>query len=77
MTSPSLSLSKALPPRAESLLESITARRSFYKLGNGNGNGSDGASVSDADLVQLVSEVVKQTPSAFNSQTSRVVSWGK
>lgn len=65
-----------LPPAAQSVLDAIHARRSVYKLGKQQQRQADAESpspLSDADLVALVTDIVKQSPSAFNSQTSRVV----
>ncbi|MGX7059497.1 nitroreductase family protein [Vagococcus humatus] len=47
-------------------LTALKKRRSIYDLG-------DKLSINQQDLVTLVKEVVKESPSAFNSQTQRVV----
>ncbi|GEL68124.1 nitroreductase family protein [Marinilactibacillus psychrotolerans] len=47
-------------------VDELKKRRSIYALG------SD-VSVSEEELVSLIKEVVKESPTSFNSQTSRVV----
>lgn len=50
----------------ESFLTAVKARRSVYGI-------SDEAVVSDARIEEIVKEAVKHTPSAFNSQSARLV----
>ena len=47
-------------------LSSIKARRSIYAIGKN-------LSVDQATIEEIIREAVKQSPSSFNSQTSRVV----
>lgn len=47
-------------------VDELKVRRSIYSLG------SD-VSVSEEELVSLIKEVVRESPTSFNSQTSRVV----
>ena len=49
-----------------SFLESLKNRRSIYALGRN-------VEVSDEAIIELIQEAVRQSPSAFNSQSSRVV----
>lgn len=49
-----------------SFLEELKNRRSIYALGRNT-------EVSDEKIVEIIKEAVRQSPSAFNSQTSRVV----
>ena len=49
-----------------SLLELQTARRSFYALGHD-------VPYTDAELEQMFKDTIRETPSAFNSQTVRAV----
>lgn len=46
--------------------EAVESRRSIYALGNE-------AVISDEQIEEIISHAVKHTPSAFNSQTGRVV----
>lgn len=47
-------------------MEAVQARRSYYGIGKD-------AVVADDRIVQIVTEAVKYTPSAFNSQSARAV----
>lgn len=49
-----------------SFLDTITQRRSIYAIGKN-------VKLDDATIETLIKDTVKQSPSAFNSQTSRVV----
>lgn len=49
-----------------SFVDALKARRSIYSLGNE-------VPLSEDELVSLVKEVVKESPTSFNSQTQRVV----
>lgn len=51
------------------ILAPLVARRSVYALGKRE-------VIADGDAVALVQDVVRNSPSSFNSQTSRVVSVG-
>lgn len=51
---------------AKTFWEAVKARRSFYGIGKEK-------VVEDAVIEELVGDAVKHTPSAFNSQSSRVV----
>ncbi|KAJ5115804.1 hypothetical protein N7456_000152 [Penicillium angulare] len=51
---------------ASSLIEGFKGRRSIYALTNES-------TISDARIEELLSEVAINTPSAFNSQTARIV----
>ena len=51
---------------AQKFLENLRLRRSIYALG------SD-VDLSKEEIVDLVQGVVKESPTAFNSQTQRVV----
>lgn len=55
---------------AQAFLSTISSRRSIYSLGKK-------LPLAQAELSKLVKEVVKQSPSSFNSQTSRVASSGR
>lgn len=48
-------------------VSALASRRSIYPL-------AKGAVIPDEKLIPLVQEIVKQSPSSFNSQSSRVVS---
>lgn len=50
-------------------VSAIASRRSIYPL-------AKGAVIPDEKLIPLVQEIVRQSPSSFNSQSSRVVSRG-
>lgn len=50
----------------ESFKDLVEARRSVYAL-------SAESPITDAEIVDLVHSVLKQTPSSFNTQTTRVV----
>lgn len=47
-------------------LEAIKHRRSYYEL-------SGESTISDKEIIEIVQSVVKHVPSAFNSQTTRIV----
>ncbi|MGT2703988.1 nitroreductase family protein [Streptococcus parauberis] len=49
-----------------SFLEELKNRRSIYALGRNT-------EVSDEEIVEVIKEAVRQSPSAFNSQTTRVL----
>lgn len=49
-----------------SFLEELKNRRSIYALGRNT-------EVSDEKIVEVIKEAVRQSPSAFNSQTTRVL----
>jgi predicted oxidoreductase (fatty acid repression mutant protein) len=51
---------------SEAFLDAVKARRTYYGI-------SKEAVISDEKIVELVHEAVKHTPSAFNSQSARVV----
>ncbi|TCV95517.1 nitroreductase family protein [Biostraticola tofi] len=51
---------------SNAFLDTIKARRSIYAIGKN-------VTLAEDEIVQLVKEAVKQSPSSFNSQTSRVV----
>ncbi|MBS0970981.1 MULTISPECIES: nitroreductase family protein [Yersiniaceae] len=51
---------------SNAFLESITARRSIYSLGSE-------LPCSEYEVISLITQAVKLSPSAFNSQSSRVV----
>lgn len=51
---------------SQAFYTAIQARRSIYALGNK-------VSLSDDAIVELVKKIVKECPSAFNSQSSRVI----
>jgi len=51
---------------AESFLQAVRERRSIYSI-------SGDSPVSDDKIVEIVKEAVKHTPSAFNSQSARVL----
>jgi uncharacterized protein len=51
---------------AKDFFESIRSRRSIYSI-------SKESPISDAAIQEIVEEAVKHTPSAFNSQTTRIV----
>lgn len=48
------------------VLDALRQRRSVYDLGKSS-------PLSDSELQQLIQDIVKQSPSAFNSQSQRVV----
>ncbi|HBK32788.1 MAG TPA: hypothetical protein DDZ96_11990 [Porphyromonadaceae bacterium] len=52
--------------RSKSLQESIQHRRSYYQLSNAS-------PISNEQIETIIEEVVKHSPSAFNSQSARVV----
>lgn len=54
---------------AQTLVKALATRRSIYALGKDTSK-----ILSNADISQIVKEVVRQSPSSFNSQSSRVVS---
>ena len=47
-------------------LDLIKTRRSIYQIANSS-------PISDEDIIEIVNEAVKHSPTAFNSQSSRVV----
>ena len=51
---------------SNAFLDSISKRRSIYHIGNH-------VSLSASDIVELIQTAVEQSPSSFNSQSSRVV----
>jgi predicted oxidoreductase (fatty acid repression mutant protein) len=51
---------------AASFIEGMKGRRSIYALTNES-------TISDGRIEDIISEVVKHTPSPFNSQTARLV----
>ncbi len=51
---------------SNAFLDTIKTRRTIYALG-------DKLSLSEDQISTLITEAVKQSPSAFNSQSSRVV----
>lgn len=51
---------------AAAITDGFRARRSIYSLTNES-------TVSDERLEELITEVIKHTPSSFNSQTTRIV----
>ncbi len=51
---------------ADSLFAPVKARRTYYQL-------SDESPISDDRIHELVQEVIKHTPSSFNSQSTRAV----
>ena len=51
---------------SKSLFETVKNRRTYYALSNES-------TISDARIQEIVKDAVLHTPSAFNSQTSRVV----
>ena len=51
---------------SKSFWDAVTGRRSYYALG-------DGQITSDERVMELVREAVRQGPSAFNSQSGRLV----
>lgn len=51
---------------AKGLLESLKERRSYYSIGKES-------SISDEQMKRIIEDAVKYTPSAFNSQSARVV----
>lgn len=51
---------------SKSFWDAVTERRSYYALG-------DGQITSDERVMELVQEAVRQGPSAFNSQSGRLV----
>lgn len=51
---------------ADNFIDNLTTRRSIYALGKN-------VSLSPEEIVDLVKKVVKESPTAFNSQTQRVV----
>ncbi|KAK9366406.1 Nitroreductase-like protein [Lipomyces kononenkoae] len=51
---------------SKSFLEAVRARRTFYQLVNKS-------PVPDSRIVELVNEAILHTPSAFNSQSTRLV----
>lgn len=51
---------------SDQLISAVADRRSFYQL-------SDESTISDSRLEELVQKVLLATPSAFNTQSSRIV----
>lgn len=51
---------------SDSIVEGFRGRRSIYALANES-------TIPDERIEELISEVVKNTPSAFHSQSTRVV----
>lgn len=51
---------------ANEFLKIIATRRSFYQLG-------DKSPISDTRIEDIIREVIRDIPSAFNSQTTRVI----
>ncbi|KZT58363.1 nitroreductase [Calocera cornea HHB12733] len=54
------------PSPSTAFLEVAKERRSYYSL-------KKGSPIPDAKIIEIVQEALKQAPSSFNSQTSRVV----
>lgn len=52
--------------KAHEFISQISARRSIYALGRRS-------ILNDQDLIELIKKSVRESPSSFNSQTSRVV----
>ena len=51
---------------SKSLPDAISSRRSYYQM-------STDSTISDARIHELVAHTIKHVPSAFNSQTTRLV----
>lgn len=51
---------------SSSIMEGLKGRRSIYALTNET-------TVSDDRIQEIIGEVIKHTPSAFNTQTARIV----
>ncbi|MCM3626480.1 nitroreductase family protein [Paenibacillus glycanilyticus] len=51
---------------SKSLIEAVKARRTYYAINNQS-------PISDDQIISLVQDAVKYSPSAFNSQSARVV----
>jgi len=60
------SVNTALKTGAEPFLEAIRNRRTYYAL-------SDASPISNERIIELIHEVIKHTPSSFNSQTTRAI----
>lgn len=57
---------------SKAFIEALTARRSIYALGKNTSK-----FLSDKEITHLVQETIRQSPTSFNSQTSRAVSRSK
>ncbi|KAI8803216.1 oxidoreductase, partial [Cladochytrium replicatum] len=64
--SPNSPLQHRIMPSSEAFWEAVEARRSLHCLGKNVG-------ISDDKIIELVTKTVLNSPSAFNSQTSRLV----
>lgn len=60
-------MSSSIPSRAQAFVSTITSRRSIYQLGKK-------LPIPQEALTTLIQETIKQSPTSFNSQTSRAVS---
>jgi uncharacterized protein len=52
--------------KAEEFITQISSRRSIYGLGRGT-------ILNDKDLIELIKQSVRESPTSFNSQSSRIV----
>ncbi|KAI1080678.1 Nitroreductase [Whalleya microplaca] len=63
---PSQPVTMAAPVNANSFLENIKARRTYYAL-------NKDLSISTARIQEIVEEAIRQVPSSFNSQSNRII----
>ncbi|KAL1971639.1 hypothetical protein VTN31DRAFT_2260 [Thermomyces dupontii] len=63
---PFSSSTTTMAPSAQDLVEIVKNRRTYYKLGRNS-------PVPDSEIDELIKQIVQHTPSAFNTQSTRLV----
>jgi len=56
----------AAPSKSDAFLAAVEARRSYYGL-------SDASPISDEKVLEIITEAVKHSPTAFNNQSTAVI----